>query len=189
MSSCTILVLGDGGVGKSAVTLRFVTNGFSEEYEPTIEDFYRKNVQVDNIVSTLEIIDTAGQEEFHSMLDGWIRAANGIMLVYDIGNHSSFERLAFFYERICMIKLVPLIVVGNKCDLPPERRQVSMVEGIMQAGQWQSPFMEVSAKEKINEQACFYELIRHIRLSTRQETGVTETSTCGCLSSLFNKKG
>lgn len=182
MSTYTILVLGDGGVGKSSVTLRFITNGYSEEYEPTIEDFYRKTIRVDDQLCTVEIIDTAGQEEFDSMLDNWIRSAHGVVMVYDIGNRRSFERLETFYDRIQLFKSLPLVIVGNKCDLPQERRQVSIVEGMMLAGKWDSPFVEVSAKEKINEQQCFYEIIRHIRSSAHQKVDVTEASACSCFS-------
>lgn len=182
MSIYKILVLGDGGVGKSSVTLRFITNGYSDEYEPTIEDFYRKNIRVDDQFCTIEVIDTAGQEEFGSMLDNWIRSADGVIIVYDIGNRRTFSRLEFFYERIQMFKSLPLIIVGNKCDLPPERRQVTISDGMILAGQWNSPFVEVSAKEKINEQVCFYELIRHIRSSNEQQVNITEASTCFCFS-------
>lgn len=181
MSTYTILVLGDGGVGKSSVTLRFITNGYTDEYEPTIEDFYRKTIRVDDQFCTVEIIDTAGQEEFDSMLDNWIRSSNGVVMVYDIGNKRSFERLSVLYDRIQMVKPQPLIVVGNKCDLPQERRQVSLSDGMILAGQWDSPFIEVSAKEKINEQTCFYELIRHIRQNS-EKVEVTEASGCICLS-------
>ena len=68
-----IYVLGGGGVGKSALTLRLVTDNFAEDYDPTIEDSYRKQIKVDGIPATVDIVDTAGQEEYNAMRDQWIR--------------------------------------------------------------------------------------------------------------------
>ena len=64
----TLFVLGRGAVGKTSLTIRFLSDNFIDEYEPTIEDFYRKNVKVDGETIGLEIYDTAGQEEFSTML-------------------------------------------------------------------------------------------------------------------------
>src|SRR3954468_7446219 len=79
-----IVVLGGGGVGKSALTIRLVTDNFLDEYDPTIEDSYRKNVIIDNDPAMLDILDTAGQEEFSSMQDQWMRDGQGFILVYNI---------------------------------------------------------------------------------------------------------
>eukprot|EP00456_Euglypha_rotunda_P009482 TRINITY_DN1213_c2_g3_i1.p1 TRINITY_DN1213_c2_g3~~TRINITY_DN1213_c2_g3_i1.p1 ORF type:complete len:102 (-),score=33.59 TRINITY_DN1213_c2_g3_i1:24-329(-) len=68
-----LVVLGGGGVGKSALTIRLVTDNFLDEYDPTIEDSYRKQVMIDDETALLDILDTAGQEEFSSMQDQWMR--------------------------------------------------------------------------------------------------------------------
>eukprot|EP00968_Pinguiococcus_pyrenoidosus_P011283 scaffold903_cov262-Pinguiococcus_pyrenoidosus.AAC.18 len=68
-----LVVLGGGGVGKSALTIRLITDNFLEEYDPTIEDSYRKTMKIDGIEAVLDILDTAGQEEYSSMQDQWIR--------------------------------------------------------------------------------------------------------------------
>jgi len=75
-----IVVLGGGGVGKSALTIRLVTDNFLDEYDPTIEDSYRKQVDVDGKSALLDILDTAGQEEFSSMQDLWMREGKGFFI-------------------------------------------------------------------------------------------------------------
>ena len=95
-----IYVLGGGGVGKSAVTLRLVTDNFAEHYDPTIEDSYRKQIKVDGIPATVDIVDTAGQEEFNAMRDSWIRNGKGFLLVYSITNRGSFEELETIMDEM-----------------------------------------------------------------------------------------
>ena len=73
MKEFKVVVLGSGGVGKSALTVQFVTGTFAEKYDPTIEDFYRKEIEVDQVPSILEILDTAGTEQFASMRDLYIK--------------------------------------------------------------------------------------------------------------------
>jgi len=86
-----IVVLGAGGVGKSALTIRLVTDNFLEEYDPTIEDSYRKSVIIDDQNALLDILDTAGQEEFSSMQDQWMREGKGFLLVYTITSRATFD--------------------------------------------------------------------------------------------------
>jgi small GTP-binding protein len=85
------VVLGSGGVGKSALTVQFVTGSFIEKYEPTIEDFYRKEIVVDSSPSVLENLDTAGTEQFASMRDLYIKNGQGFILVYSLVNQQSFQ--------------------------------------------------------------------------------------------------
>jgi len=73
MREFKVVVLGSGGVGKSALTVQFVSGCFIEKYDPTIEDFYRKEIEVDNSPCVLEILDTAGTEQFASMRDLYIK--------------------------------------------------------------------------------------------------------------------
>jgi GTPase KRas protein len=180
----SIVMLGGGGVGKSCLTIRFVVNKFTDEYDATIEDAYQKSVIIDDMVTRVEIVDTAGQEEFQSMLDGWIRSADGIMLVYDVSSRQSFSELDRFYEKIIETKeKCPIMIVGNKCDL--EQRVVTTLQGQTLAAQWQCLFMETSAKEKINDQQCFFDMIREIRRFRNLNMPMTNKSSfynfCTCL--------
>jgi len=160
-----LVVLGDGGVGKSALTIRFVTDNFLDEYDPTIEDSYRKPQLIDDQMALLDILDTAGQEEFSSMQDQWMRDGDGFLLVYSIISKSSFEEVRLLYDKILRTKdtdKVPLVLVGNKCDLATGR-DVETSEGEDLARSWDCPFYETSAKMKINNEACFERLVKEIR--------------------------
>lgn len=156
-------MLGGGGVGKSALTIRMVTDWFLDEYDPTIEDSYRKQIMVDGVSVLLDIVDTAGQEEFASMQDTWMRNGKGFLLVYSITSRPSFEEISELYEKILRVKEcehVPIVLAGNKCDLASLDRQVSWEEGQELAKSWDCPFFETSAKLKLNSESCFHELVR-----------------------------
>jgi len=162
-----IVVLGGGGVGKSALTIRLVTNNFLEEYDPTIEDSYRKSVVIDEKACLLDILDTAGQEEFSSMQDQWMREGQAFLVVYSITSRATFDEAIIMREKILRCKEEeepPIVLVGNKCDLE-DQRQVNKTEGEQLAEEWgeNSSFFETSAKEKINHEECFYAAVRLVR--------------------------
>ncbi|GAB9466241.1 hypothetical protein Gpo141_00003619 [Globisporangium polare] len=164
-----LVVLGSGGVGKSALTIRLVTDNFLEDYDPTIEDSYRKQTVIDNHSALLDILDTAGQEEYTSMQDQWMREGKGFLLVYSVTSRSTFDDIASFKDKILRAKdvdSVPIVLVGNKCDLDSQR-QVSKAEGEQLARRWGCAFMETSAKERINNEDCFYQVVREIRKAER----------------------
>ncbi|KAI9636300.1 P-loop containing nucleoside triphosphate hydrolase protein [Dioszegia hungarica] len=99
-----ITVLGDGGVGKTALTVQFTMSSFVEAYDPTIEDCYRKQWVVDDQPCLLEVLDTAGQEEYTALRDQWIRDGEGFLIVYSITNRRTFERLDRILERVHRVK-------------------------------------------------------------------------------------
>jgi len=163
-------VLGGGGVGKSALTIRLATENFLDIYDPTIEDTYRKEAMIDDQAAVLDIVDTAGQEEFVSLQDQWIRDGQGFLLVYNITTRSTLEEVVLLHDKILRAKdtpTVPLVLVGNKCDLK-DRREVSVQEGAELARTWNVPFFETSAKTKVNIEECFYELVREVRREQRK---------------------
>ncbi len=101
------------------------------DVDPTIEDSYRKQVTIDDETCLLDILDTAGQEEYSAMRDQYMRTGQGFILVYAITSRSSFDEIVTFREQIKRVKdkdKVPMVLVGNKCDLEPER-QVTTAEG------------------------------------------------------------
>ncbi|KAG0214121.1 Ras GTPase [Mortierella sp. GBA30] len=160
-----LVVVGDGGVGKSALTVQFIISHFVEVYDPTIEDSYRKQCVIDDEVALLNILDTAGQEEYSAMREQYLRIGEGFLLVYSITSRNSFEDISTSYQQILRVKdkdAFPVMLVGNKCDLEHER-QVSTHEGRELAKQFNSRLIETSAKERINVDESFYMLVRMIR--------------------------
>ncbi|KAJ3082791.1 Ras GTPase ras2, partial [Quaeritorhiza haematococci] len=135
-------------------------------YDPTIEDSYRKQVVIDDHPCILEVLDTAGQEEYTARLrDQWIRDGEGFLLVYSITSRSTFDRVERFKEQITRVKdtdKVPLMLVGNKCDKIAER-EVSKEEGIHMAKKIKCEFIETSAKTCVNVEKAFYQVVRLIR--------------------------
>eukprot|EP00731_Ephydatia_muelleri_P001080 Em0001g1080a len=153
MREYKLVVLGSGGVGKSALTVQFVQGIFVEKYDPTIEDSYRKQVEVDGAQCMLEILDTAGTEQFTAMRDLYMKNGQGFVLVYSITSQATFNDLTDLREQILRVKDqddVPTVLVGNKCDLEDER-VVGRDQGQNLARQWNNiTFMESSAKAKTN---------------------------------------
>ncbi|KAM9994522.1 hypothetical protein ACTFIZ_007675 [Dictyostelium cf. discoideum] len=160
-----IVVLGSGGVGKSALTVQFVQGIFVEKYDPTIEDSYRKQVEVDSNQCMLEILDTAGTEQFTAMRDLYMKNGQGFVLVYSIISNSTFNELPDLREQILRVKDcedVPMVLVGNKCDLH-DQRVISTEQGEDLARKFgDCYFLEASAKNKVNVEQIFYNLIRQI---------------------------
>eukprot|EP00002_Diphylleia_rotans_P032021 TRINITY_DN668_c0_g1_i1.p2 TRINITY_DN668_c0_g1~~TRINITY_DN668_c0_g1_i1.p2 ORF type:complete len:118 (-),score=26.72 TRINITY_DN668_c0_g1_i1:1234-1587(-) len=104
MKTYKLVIVGAGGVGKSALTVQFVQNLFVEKYDPTIEDSYRKQVDIDGESCMLEILDTAGQEELTAMRDQYMRSGHGFVLVYSITSTASFNDIADLRNQICRVK-------------------------------------------------------------------------------------
>ncbi|XP_018496058.1 ras-related protein Rap-1b [Galendromus occidentalis] len=165
MREYKIVVLGSGGVGKSALTVQFVQGVFVEKYDPTIEDSYRKQVEVDGQQCMLEILDTAGTEQFTAMRDLYMRNGQGFALVYSITAQSTFNDLQDLREQILRVKDsddVPMVLVGNKSDVEDER-VVGKELGQNLARQFNNcAFLESSAKAKTNVNEIFYDLVRQI---------------------------
>eukprot|EP01132_Coremiostelium_polycephalum_P005059 gene5059-6298_t len=165
-----LVVMGGGGVGKSALTIQFIQNHFIEEYDPTIEDSYRRQCQVDEDTCLLDILDTAGQDDYSAMRDQYMRTGQGFLCVYDVTSRTSFEEINVVREQIIRVKdneRVPIVLVGNKCDLE-NLREVTHGEGEDMAKLFGCPFLETSAKKRLNVDECFFEVVREIKKSLKE---------------------
>uniref|UniRef100_A0A2K6UL94 RAS related 2 n=1 Tax=Saimiri boliviensis boliviensis TaxID=39432 RepID=A0A2K6UL94_SAIBB len=120
-----LVVVGGGGVGKSALIIQFNQSYFVKDYDPTIEDSYTKQCVIDDRAARLDILDTAGQEEFGAMREQCMRTGEGFLLVFSVTNRGSFEEIYKFQRQILRVKgrdEFPMILVGNKADLDHQRQ-------------------------------------------------------------------
>jgi len=183
-----VVVVGGGGVGKSAITIQFIQSYFVTDYDPTIEDSYTKQCVIDDNVAKLDILDTAGQEEFSAMREQYMRSGEGFLLVFSLAERASFEEIYKFHKQVLRVKdrdEFPMLIVGNKADLD-KNRQVSVEECENMAKQLKTPFIECSAKNRMNVDQAFFELVRLIRRFQALERPVTaqkekEKSKSKCL--------
>jgi len=163
-----ILLLGDWSVGKTCFLMRYTENTFTEIHLSTVGiDYKLKNVTLDNnkVVKT-QIWDTAGQERYKTITKSYIKGANGIILIYDITNKSSFEGIKNWIRQIkeTVNSRVCVALVANKIDKESER-VISKDEGEKLANELQYPFYEASAKEGININECFDNLVKQIDIN------------------------
>lgn len=168
-----IVVLGAGGVGKSLVTVQFVQGVYVESYDPTIEDLYRKQIEIDGRACDLEILDTAGVAQFTAMRELYIKSGKGFLLVYSVTDENSLKELMALREQVARIKdsdNVPMVLIGNKCDLENDR-VLSIEDGIKVSQDWGLvPFYETSAMYKTNIDEAFVDVVRQIM---RKEAAVS----------------
>ena len=161
-----LIVLGNTSVGKSSFILKYIEDKFVLNYIATLGiDFKQKKLKLKNGQEVrLRIYDTAGQERFKSVAISFIKKAEGVILIYDIGNKATFESLEEWIKNIKESgkENLPIILVGNKCDLPPEKRQVELIEGKDKAEEFNLPFFETSCKEGINIKEVFEKIVEDI---------------------------
>ncbi|KAH6570505.1 hypothetical protein BASA50_010647 [Batrachochytrium salamandrivorans] len=158
-------MVGSGGVGKSALTLQYMYGDFIEEYDPTKADSYRKKVTLDTQESFIDILDTAGQEEYAAIRDNYYRSGEGFLCVFSLCELDSFRHTQEFRDQILRVlddERVPFILVGNKADLESER-QVSARDCEAKAKEWGCQYIETSAKTRMNVEESFTKLMRCIR--------------------------
>ena len=159
-----VTLLGAGGVGKSALTLRIISGVFTPTYNPTVEDYYRHDTMVDGVGPCIvEILDTAGTEQFASMRQLYISNCKAFALIYSIDDRQSFEETLDLYQQIIgavnSSSDITVILVGNKCDLE-HCREVEIAEGKQAARDMgNAPFIETSAMDGTNVQEFFVKLV------------------------------
>jgi GTPase KRas len=164
MTEQRIVVVGAGGVGKSSLTIQFIKGAFTSAYDPTIEDSYRKQVVVDGEHLVLDILDTAGQEDFSAMRSSYVRTGQGFLCVYSITSEASVKELRSYHGTILRAKnadKVPMIIIGNKCDLS-EMREVPVELCASLGEEFGCPSFESSAKDNINVTEGFEQLSREV---------------------------
>ena len=176
-------VVGEGGVGKTALVIQLINCHFVEESDPTIEESFRKQWVVDDEVCLVDVLDTAGQDEYAVLREGYVRPCEGFIFMYSIANRASFERLEEYFDLAVKRRMVdslslseiPSVLVGNKIDLD-EMRVVDTEEGAELARENGMAFLETSCKTRTNVDEVFAEAVRAIRRSRSPPSASKPTS-------------
>ncbi|KAI1885406.1 hypothetical protein AGOR_G00219830 [Albula goreensis] len=178
-----VILLGDGGVGKSSLMNRYVTNKFDTHLFHTIGvEFLNKELEVDGRVVTMQIWDTAGQERFRSLRTPFYRGSDCCLLTFSLDDSQSFLNLAnwkkefIYYADVKEPDSFPFVVLGNKVDVG--ERQVTSEE----ARQWcrdngAHPYYETSAKDATNVAAAFEEAVRRVLATEDRADHLIPTDT------------
>ena len=165
-----VVLLGAGGVGKTSLALQFVKCEFTETYVPTIEDEFEKNITVDGKCYKIEIVDTAGQEDFIDLRKRYIKEACCIIFMYAVDDESSLNFIQELYDFVLDVKKVlpPSLLIGNKCDLLPDLPPQSIVtkehaEEISKQ-KWEGiEVIETSAKTNKNITEAIEQIVRKFK--------------------------
>jgi len=159
-----ITIIGDSGVGKSSILLRFTDDDFEEGQPCTIGvDFKTTIMKLDGKRINLSIWDTAGQEKFRSLTSSYYRGTHGIILVYDVTKRTTFAAIEHWLEEVENYSTNPDVIkllVANKIDMPD--RDVTKEEGMRFAKKKSMLYIECSAKTKVGIQQTFEELVQKI---------------------------
>ncbi|KAK0088366.1 hypothetical protein PV325_012264 [Microctonus aethiopoides] len=168
-----LLLIGDSGVGKSCLLLRFADDTYTESYISTIGvDFKIRTIDLDGKTIKLQIWDTAGQERFRTITSSYYRGAHGIIIVYDCTDQDSFNDVKQWLEEIDRYASdnVNKLLVGNKCDLTA-KKVVEYEAAKEYAEQLGIPFLETSAKNAMNVEQAFMTMAAEIKARVGPPSG------------------
>jgi len=160
-----LLLIGDSGVGKSCLLLRFADDTYTESYISTIGvDFKIRTIELDGKTIKLQIWDTAGQERFRTITSSYYRGAHGIIVVYDITDAQTFASVKQWLSEIerFACENVNRLLVGNKCDMK-DKRKVESATAKEFADSLGIPFIETSAKNALNVEVAFTTMASEIK--------------------------
>ena len=165
-----LAIVGPGSVGKSAITQRIIDNTYVEDYDPTIEDLFEKILEIDGQKINISILDTAGQEDFKGLREGQMKDKDGYIFAYSVTSKDTFDDLHSFYETLLDVldaedcDMKPMILCGNKVDLPKWQHVIGSSERDERERQWQASRQYLtSAKNGYNIREMIAWLVRDIK--------------------------
>ncbi|XP_077199341.1 ras-related protein Rab-9A isoform X3 [Paroedura picta] len=178
-----VILLGDGGVGKSSIMNRYVTNKFDTQLFHTIGvEFLNKDLEVDGHFVTMQIWDTAGQERFRSLRTPFYRGSDCCLLTFSVDDSQSFQNLGnwkkefIYYADVKEPETFPFVILGNKVDI--NERQVSTEEAqVWCRNNGNHPYFETSAKDATNVAAAFEEAVRRVLATDDRSDHLIQTDT------------
>ncbi|KAI0823868.1 GTP-binding protein ypt1 [Trametes gibbosa] len=160
-----LLLIGDSGVGKSCLLLRFAEDAFTDSYLSTIGvDFKIRTIELEGKTVKLQIWDTAGQERFRTIAAAYYRGAHGIIMVYDVTEAETFSNVKGWITEIerYASEGVKKLIIGNKSDLV-ERKVVEYSVAKEFSDSLSIPFIETSAKNSTNVEEAFSLMAKTIK--------------------------
>ncbi|KAG2218953.1 hypothetical protein INT45_004645 [Circinella minor] len=160
-----LLLIGDSGVGKSCLLLRFADDTYTESYISTIGvDFKIRTIELEGKTVKLQIWDTAGQERFRTITSSYYRGAHGIIVVYDVTDQDSFNNIQMWLREIerYAAEGVSKLLVGNKNDLT-DKKVVDYTAAKEFSESSSIPFLETSAKDSSNVEQAFLTMAKQIK--------------------------
>jgi len=188
-----LLLIGDSGVGKSCLLLRFADDVFNDTYVTTIGvDFKVRSLNVGQTRVRLQLWDTAGQERFRTITSSYYRRADAFIVVYDVTDKESFNNVRPWLQEIEKYTSggLPKLIVGNKSDLSG-KRVVETEEGAKLAESLGIDFLEASARSADNVEKAFTGLVEHLLIAkpkadkprdlvALRDTGADGEGLCAC---------
>ena len=185
-----IMILGNTSVGKTSFIIKYTENTFQEVYLSTIGiDYKIKKLTYNEQKYNLYIYDTTGEERFRSLSFNLIKFTEGVILMYDITNKSSFKSIPEWIESARENKgeNYPIIIIGNKIDLE-EKRKITTEEGENLAKKYGLDFFEISNKEDINIKEAIFTLFKKVLIYIEQKDIKGNSSILSSNNSSSNKK-
>jgi small GTP-binding protein len=157
-----VVFIGDPGVGKTSMVAKHVSLAFKENYVPTLgTNISSKNYSVAGNAVSLMIWDIAGQEVFKTIIEKYFEGTNAAFIVFDVTRPETYHSVVLWYEEMMRFvpKTAPVIVVGNKTDLP---RKVDKKDGEKVATQLGAEYIETSAKTGVNVDVAFDKITKKL---------------------------
>ncbi|KZO96562.1 P-loop containing nucleoside triphosphate hydrolase protein [Calocera viscosa TUFC12733] len=175
-----VVVLGAGGVGKSCLSIRYIKGTYEENYDPTIEEAYDKTIVVNGQPTRMQVVDTAGTEQFHAVIsDMYLKPNSGYLLAFALDDYETLKALEPLYKQLRNWESAerqrtgrrfksPVCLVGTKCDL--EERTLARDKLEKQAVTWKLSYFETSAKYSVGVDAPFQHLTEQlVELAAEQQ--------------------